>query len=253
MTASVSEPILASTQRSLPSKHREACTFHSYMLQYPSYHCYIPVCPLYLLYVSTCTSNDTHKHTPSNTHKHTNTAAGVLSCLEEQDTAIKVKALHKLHSIVDVHWAEVCDGLTAIEELSEDPSFPAADLAAAVASKCFYHLQSYGDSLKLALSAGKYLDILVKSEYSDMLIATCIDEYKSMRLAGSDTEATIDPRMEKIVEQMFQRCYKDGCFEQAVGIALGKCPLLALSCCVCHSFLLTYSVLAHVRVTRDSC
>jgi 26S proteasome regulatory subunit N2 len=39
--------------------------------------------------------------------------------------------------------------------LSEDTSFPAADLAAAIASKCFFHLQSYNDSLKLALSSGK--------------------------------------------------------------------------------------------------
>ena len=31
--------------------------------------------------------------------------------------------------------------LNCLEELSEDPTFPAADLAAAVASKCFYHLQ----------------------------------------------------------------------------------------------------------------
>ena len=82
-------------------------------------------------------------------------AAGVISCLEESNISIKVKALEKLHSIVDVHWAEVCDGLTIIEELSEDTSFPAADLAAAIASKCFFHLQSYNDSLKLALSSGK--------------------------------------------------------------------------------------------------
>tara|TARA_B110000090_G_C13186005_1_gene371151 strand:- start:504 stop:644 length:141 start_codon:yes stop_codon:yes gene_type:complete len=42
---------------------------------------------------------------------------------------LKVKALEKLLIIVDIHWAEVCDSLTVIEELSEDASFPAADLA----------------------------------------------------------------------------------------------------------------------------
>jgi 26S proteasome regulatory subunit N2 len=159
----------------------------------------------------------------------------VLSFLEENDVTIKIKALEKLFTIVDVHWAEVCDGLTIIEELSEDSSFPAADLAAAIASKCFYHLQSYGDSLKLALSAGKYLDISVKSEYVDTLIATCIDEYKSLRVQakedGKIEENTIDPRMENIIEQMFKRCYNDGCFEQAVGIALGtyaSCYFLTL-------------------------
>jgi len=44
---------------------------------------------------------------------------------------------------VDVHWAEICNFLPQIEELSEDDSFSAADLAAAVASKCYYHLQEY--------------------------------------------------------------------------------------------------------------
>ena len=138
--------------------------------------------------------------------------------------AVKVKALEKLFTIVDIHWAEVCDGLTVIEELSEDTTFPSADLAAAVASKCFYHLQSYGDSLKLALSAGKYIDILAKSEYIDTLIATCIDEYKALRVQAKEDgvdEVAIDPRMENIIEAMFKRCYADGCFEQAVGIALG--------------------------------
>jgi 26S proteasome regulatory subunit N2 len=30
----------------------------------------------------------------------------------------------------------------------------------------------------------------------------------------------MDARMEGIVERMFVRCYRDGCFEQAIGIAL---------------------------------
>jgi 26S proteasome regulatory subunit N2 len=149
-------------------------------------------------------------------------AAGVLSYLEEDDVSIKIKALQKLFAIVDIHWAEVCESLTLIEELSEDTSFPAYDLAAAIASKCFYHLQSYSDSLKLALSAGKYLDINVRSEYIETLLANCIDEYKALRMEqeGGDTNVIIDPRMENVIEQMFQRCYNDGCYEQAIGIAL---------------------------------
>ncbi len=128
--------------------------------------------------------------------------------------------------IVDVHWAEVCDSLTFIEELSEDATFPAADLAAAIASKCFFHLQSYSDSLKLALSSGKYLNLSAKNEYVDTIIAQCLDEYKSLRLkqqegAGAGAEAvTIDPRMEAVIEAVFKCCYADRCFEQAIGVAL---------------------------------
>ena len=127
----------------------------------------------------------------------------------------QVRALKKIYEIIDTHWAEVCSSLPLIEELSEDSSFPAADLASALASRCFYHLQEYHDALRLALCAGKYLDISIKSEYVDTILATCIDEYKSQRTAQEvDANVAIDPRMEGIIEQMFLRCYRDGCFEQ---------------------------------------
>jgi hypothetical protein len=131
--------------------------------------------------------------------------------------SVQVRALKKLHQIVDVHWAEVCNSLSLIEELSEDPTFPAADLAAAVASKCFYHLQEYNDALRLALCAGQYLDISVKSEYVDTMLAKCIDEYKLQRKQQeADSSVVIDSRMEHIIEQMFKRCYRDACYEQVL-------------------------------------
>jgi len=137
--------------------------------------------------------------------------------LEESGTALKVRALQRLYSVVDLHWAEVCNALPLIEALSEDETFPAADLAAALASKCFYHLQIYDDSLRLALSAGNYLDLQENSEYVETLLSKCIDEYKALR---QKKDAVIDPRMTVIIDKMFQRCYRDSCFEQAIGVAL---------------------------------
>ena len=150
-------------------------------------------------------------------------AGGLLSYLEESDVQLKVKALQKLYQIVDIHWAEVCNSLPAFEEISEDTTFPANDLAAAIASKCYYHLQEYSDSLRLALSAGKYFNISEKNEYIDTLLAKCIDEYKISRVnleTNPETAKPIDSRIENILEQMFQRCYNDNCYEQAIGIAL---------------------------------
>lgn len=149
-------------------------------------------------------------------------AAGILAYLDEENDKIKIRALEKLHIIVDQHWAEVCNSLPTIEALSEDSSFPAADLASSIASKCFFHLQEYNDSLRLALNAGKYFDISQKNEYVDTLLTKCIDEYTSLRRQAEATGevVAVDPRMEGIIEQMFQRCYRDNCYEQAVGIAL---------------------------------
>jgi 26S proteasome regulatory subunit N2 len=146
-------------------------------------------------------------------------ASGILQYLEEDDISLKVRALQKLHQVIDLHWAEVSSSLSQIEELSEDKSFPASDLAAYIASKCYFHLQEYNESLRLALCAGKYLDISVKCEYIETILAKCIDEYKLLR--NEQEEMTIiDPQMEHIIEQMFLRCYRDSCFEQAIGIAL---------------------------------
>lgn len=55
--------------------------------------------------------------------------------------------------------------------------------------------------------------------------AKCIDEYKEKRvlletLPAGEAGPTIDPRLEAIVDRMFQRCFVDGEYTQAVGIAL---------------------------------
>lgn len=147
--------------------------------------------------------------------------------MDEDDVELQVRALKKIYQVVDLHWAEICDALPTIEALSEDPNFPAADLAAAVASRCFYHLQEFNVSLRLAMSAGSYFDISEKNEYIETLLSKCIDEYTDLRrqqlhAAGSADSAPveIDPRMEAIMERMFHRCYRDSCFQQALGIAL---------------------------------
>ena len=72
------------------------------------------------------------------------------------------------------------------------------------------------------MNAGKFFDISQKNEYVDTLLTKCIDEYTSLRRKAEATgeAAPVDPRMEGIIEQMFQRCYRDNCFEQAIGIAL---------------------------------
>lgn len=154
-------------------------------------------------------------------------ASGLISLLEEDDNELRTHALKRLHQVVDQHWAEVAAVVPLIEELSEDDAFPARELAAAVASKCFFHLEEYSDALRLALGAGEYFDVSSKTEYVSTMVSKCIDQYTAQRTAtvggGGAYEATseeMDPRMEGIVERMFERCYADGEFTQAMGIAL---------------------------------
>ena len=43
---------------------------------------------------------------------------------------------------------------------------------------------------------------------------------KALKHEGKLPEGDIDPRLQAIVERMFQRCYADGEYKQALGIAV---------------------------------
>lgn len=55
------------------------------------------------------------------------------------------------------------------------------------------------------------------------IAAKCIDFYTQQRIALADGAASakpIDPRLEAIVNRMFQRCLDDGQYRQAFGLAI---------------------------------
>jgi len=154
-------------------------------------------------------------------------ATGVLSLLEEQENSLRVAALQRLNEVVDQFWHEVADYLTDIEQLYEDPNFPGRELAALVASKVFYHLEEYGDALRLALGAGSLFDLSERSEYIEKVVAVAIDEYIAVKTENFERELKkkeepkqIDSRLEDVVNRMFDRCKEDKAFKQGLGMAL---------------------------------
>ena len=184
-------------------------------------------------------------------------ASGILSLLDEPDPSLQQHALHELNTLVDRFWPEIATAIPRIETLYEDDTFQRRDLAAVVASKVFYHLEELDDALKYALGAGDLFDVSDKSEYVETLVAKCIDEYialqqqqynqthkshakpitlatassstsddttapttSSASASASGASGAIDPRLVTIVERMFQRCYDDGQYHQALGIAI---------------------------------
>lgn len=171
----------------------------------------------------------------------TSSAAGMLAMLSSADPRVQGSALQRLYPIVDVHWCEISEFIASIEELSEQSSFQHASLASAVASKCYYHMEEYNDALRHALSSEKYFDTSIKSQYVDTMLSCSIDRYILSRQdknkaddpggdtkssKGDDNEDDISfgeefaTQLETIVESMFQRCFNDGSYEQALGIAL---------------------------------
>lgn len=151
-------------------------------------------------------------------------AAGIIALLDESATELKYYALQKLDTIVDEFWAEISDVITKIEELCENESFRHKDLSSLVASKVYYHLGAFEDSVMYALGAGSLFNVNGHSEYVETTIAKCIDLYTQLRVKAADTkieeDVHIDERLINIVDRMFQRCFDDKKFKQAVGIAL---------------------------------
>ncbi|XP_068175159.1 26S proteasome non-ATPase regulatory subunit 1 [Antennarius striatus] len=152
-------------------------------------------------------------------------AAGIISLLDEEEPQLKEFALHKLNSIVNDFWAEISGSVDKIEVLYEDETFRSRAFAALVASKVFYHLGAFEESLNYALGAGELFNVTDDSEYVETIIAKCIDHYTKLRVENAELpeeeeKKSIDPRLEGIVNKMFLRCLDDHKYKQAIGIAL---------------------------------
>jgi len=148
-------------------------------------------------------------------------AGGVLALLDEQEPQLQTFALTKLNDVVDEFWPEISERehIEKIEMLQENKDFASRELAALVASKVYYHLGAYDDSVTYALGAGSLLDLDSKSEYVLTILSKCIDQYTAHRQAGKP-DGELDSRLVTIVEGMFERCMKAKQYRQAVGIAL---------------------------------
>ncbi|KAJ5308932.1 hypothetical protein PENANT_c013G11288 [Penicillium antarcticum] len=114
-------------------------------------------------------------------------AAGLVGFLSEPDPELKVFALKSLDSQIDLLWTEVVNAVPDIEALYEDESFPERGLAALVASKVYYHLQEYNESMVLALGAGKLFKLENGDEYEETIIAKCVDTFISLSAAQRPT------------------------------------------------------------------
>lgn len=83
-------------------------------------------------------------------------------------------------------------------------------------------MQEYEYSVKLALEAGPRFNIMERSQYVDTIISKCIDFYikQKVKLSEGDNSIEIDQKLENIVNKMFERCFADQEWDQAIGLAL---------------------------------
>ncbi|KAK5195258.1 proteasome regulatory particle base subunit [Exophiala xenobiotica] len=116
-------------------------------------------------------------------------AAGLVGFLSEPDPELRSFALKQLDSQVDLLWTEIANSVGEIEALYEDDTFPDRELAAIVASKVYYHLQEYNESMAFALGAGKYFRLDNAGEYEDTIISKCVDTFIALSASRDPTLA----------------------------------------------------------------
>ncbi|KIX07543.1 uncharacterized protein Z518_02196 [Rhinocladiella mackenziei CBS 650.93] len=116
-------------------------------------------------------------------------AAGLVGFLSEPDPELRSFALKQLDSQVDLLWTEIASSVGAIEALYEDDSFPERELAAIVASKVYYHLQEYNESMAFALGAGKRFRLDHAGEFEDTIISKCVDTFIALSASRDPTLA----------------------------------------------------------------
>ncbi|KAK5104593.1 proteasome regulatory particle base subunit [Lithohypha guttulata] len=114
-------------------------------------------------------------------------AAGLIGYLQEPEPELRSFALKQLDNQVDLLWTEIAGSVGDIEALYEDESFPDRPLAAIVASKVYYHLQEYNESMAFALGAGKYFKLDRAGEFEDTIISKCIDTFIALSASRDPT------------------------------------------------------------------
>ncbi|KAJ4002415.1 D-isomer specific 2-hydroxyacid dehydrogenase [Lentinula boryana] len=151
-------------------------------------------------------------------------AAGVLALLSEPDPVFKQHALKSLNALVPRFWAEISEHIALIESLYDNDDMPkdARDSAALLASKVYYFLGEYVESLSFALGAGNAFEaesrVPGSEEYVETVMSMAIDKYVEEQTNGKQDK--VDPRLQRIIESIFTRCISEGEYKQAVGIAL---------------------------------
>jgi 26S proteasome regulatory subunit N2 len=152
-------------------------------------------------------------------------AQGLLAQFKHTNSHIKAFALEKLNDVVDYCWHEIANYLPEIQDLALNTDYQYHELAAYLASQVHYHLENYKEALMLALESGAKFDISLKSDFVQTLVSHCINQYISAEVQNynartSEDRIEISDKMKYVVEKMFERCFADGEFKQAIGISI---------------------------------
>ena len=156
------------------------------------------------------------------------TATGILAMLDEKDAKLKGYALKCMNRLMEEYWPEFAESeyIRKVEIFHESNAYPAEErqLAALVAAKIYFNLNSLDQALHCALGAGNSLDLSERSEFVRTILSYCIDMYVKQRQESNERKQgdgpATDPRLEKLVNRLIQQCIEHHQYKQAMGMFL---------------------------------
>lgn len=156
------------------------------------------------------------------------TASGWLALLQEEDAVLQEHALKQLLVHVDTLWHEMAAALPELEALAELQQATVSPLAAAVASRVFFHLDEAPQALKWALQAGSAFltDATDGSPYVQRLVAAALDAYIAEKTQDAEEKKSDEPplippdALAQMVEGLVSSACSHGHFRDALGLAL---------------------------------
>jgi len=151
-----------------------------------------------------------------------NTATSYLAMLDEDDD-IKSIALDKLERLVDGYWAEISDKLRDLENLYNSNSQIRKEVVALILSKLYYNLEDYDSAIDWGLKAEDKFNISDRSLFVTTVLRKIIDKYISIRkhnYFNKNEQKEMNTRIEKVVNEIFNKCISLGEFNQAIGLCI---------------------------------
>jgi 26S proteasome regulatory subunit N2 len=158
------------------------------------------------------------------------TASGWLALLQEEDAILQEHALKQMLLHVESLWHEMAAALPDLEALAEENRATISPLAAAVASRVFFHLDESPQALKWALQAGSaYLSDATEipgSPYVQRLVTAALDAYIEARKEDAEEKKSDEPplippeALAQMVEGLVASACTHGHYRDALGLAL---------------------------------
>ncbi|KAL0220698.1 hypothetical protein RCL1_000552 [Eukaryota sp. TZLM3-RCL] len=155
----------------------------------------------------------------------------IVTYLDESDPDLHLTCLEIIQPLIPTQWPEFANRLPQIESLSENTSFEGSRLAALIASKIHYELNSYDDAVTFALKARDLFDPSEDSLYSQTIVAECVQKWISQCQEAVDSqssatcdELSINADLLSIVNNSFESAFNHpsdfSICSNAIGIAL---------------------------------